>query len=82
MPPLAAGVAARVPWFYGWVIVGLGGLAGAVTMGLVQSYSVFLPPLQRGLGASRAMLSDLAHDWEKHHGQLMQWQRTLLAPAA
>ncbi len=57
MPPLAAGVAARVPWFYGWVIVGLGGLAGAVTMGLVQSYSVFLPPLQRGLGASRAMLS-------------------------
>ncbi len=30
--------------------------------------------------ASRGMLSDLAHDWEKHHGDLMQWQRKLLVP--
>jgi ribonuclease D len=30
--------------------------------------------------ASRGMLSDLAHDWEKHHGELMPWQRKLLAP--
>lgn len=50
-----AAIGARV--FYGWVIVGVGGLAGAVTMGLVQSFSVFLPPLQHGLGASRATLS-------------------------
>ena len=28
--------------------------------------------------ASRATLSDLAHNWEKHHGQLMNWQRELL----
>ncbi len=57
MPPLAAAVATRVPLFYGWVIVAVGGLAGAVTMGLVQSFSVFLAPLQDGLGASRATLS-------------------------
>ncbi len=30
--------------------------------------------------ASRAMLSDLAHDWEKHSPELMTWQRTLLSP--
>jgi ribonuclease D len=29
--------------------------------------------------ASRAMLSDLAHDWDKHQQELMNWQRTLLA---
>jgi MFS family permease len=57
MPPLAGAVAARVPFFYGWVIVAVGGLAGAVTMGLVQSFSIFLPPLQQDLGASRATLS-------------------------
>jgi ribonuclease D len=28
--------------------------------------------------ASRAMLSDLAYDWDKHAGQLMNWQRGLL----
>jgi ribonuclease D len=28
--------------------------------------------------ASRAMLSELAHDWDKHHGELMNWQRALL----
>ncbi len=28
--------------------------------------------------ASRGMLSDLAHDWDKHAGQLMSWQRELL----
>jgi ribonuclease D len=28
--------------------------------------------------ASRAMLSDLAHDWDKHASQLMNWQRGLL----
>ena len=28
--------------------------------------------------ASRAMLSDLAHDWEKHQSSLMNWQRELL----
>jgi ribonuclease D len=28
--------------------------------------------------ASRAMLSDLAHDWDKHVGELMRWQRDLL----
>lgn len=28
--------------------------------------------------ASRAMLSDLAHDWQKHSLDLMNWQRTLL----
>jgi ribonuclease D len=28
--------------------------------------------------ASRAMLSDLAHDWETHAPQLMNWQRELL----
>jgi ribonuclease D len=29
--------------------------------------------------ASRGMLSDLAHNWEKHHGELMSWQQVLLA---
>ena len=29
--------------------------------------------------ASRGMLSDLAHDWEKHLGELMKWQRALVA---
>lgn len=29
--------------------------------------------------ASRGMLSDLAHDWETHAGQLMNWQRELLS---
>jgi ribonuclease D len=29
--------------------------------------------------ASRATLSDLAHDWQKHEGELMKWQRELLA---
>ncbi len=57
MPPLAAAVAARVPVFYGWVIVAVGALAGAATMGVVQIFSVFLPPLQAELGASRATLS-------------------------
>jgi ribonuclease D len=28
--------------------------------------------------ASRGMLSDLAHDWDKHAGELMNWQRELL----
>ena len=28
--------------------------------------------------ASRAMLSDLAHDWDKHASELMTWQRDLL----
>ena len=28
--------------------------------------------------ASRGMLSGLAHDWDKHAGELMQWQRELL----
>jgi ribonuclease D len=28
--------------------------------------------------ASRGMLSDLAHDWDKHAGDLMAWQRDLL----
>ena len=28
--------------------------------------------------ASRGMLSDLAHDWDKHAGELMSWQRDLL----
>jgi ribonuclease D len=30
--------------------------------------------------ASRSMLSDLAHNWEKHQGELMAWQRELLKP--
>jgi ribonuclease D len=30
--------------------------------------------------ASRAALSDLAHDWNKHAGELMNWQRDLLSP--
>jgi hypothetical protein len=25
------------------------------------------------------MLSDLAYDWDKHHADLMNWQRALLA---
>lgn len=29
--------------------------------------------------ASRATLSDLAHNWEKHEGDLMDWQRQLLS---
>jgi ribonuclease D len=28
--------------------------------------------------ASRAVLSDLAHDWEKYENELMNWQRQLL----
>ena len=28
--------------------------------------------------ASRGMISDLAHDWDKHVGELMNWQRDLL----
>ncbi len=28
--------------------------------------------------ASRGMLSDLAHDWDKYAGELMHWQRELL----
>ena len=31
------------------------------------------------LVASRAMLSDLAHDWDKHSADLMSWQRELLS---
>ena len=31
--------------------------------------------------ASRAVLSDLAHDWDKHAGELMNWQRKLLSAA-
>jgi len=31
--------------------------------------------------ASRGMLSDLAYEWEKHVGDLMNWQRELLAEA-
>jgi ribonuclease D len=31
--------------------------------------------------ASRAMLSDLAHDWDRHAPGLMRWQRELLQPA-
>jgi ribonuclease D len=30
--------------------------------------------------ASRGTLSDLAHDWDKHAGELMNWQRDLLKP--
>jgi ribonuclease D len=30
--------------------------------------------------ASRAMLGDLARSWEKHSGELMDWQRALLKP--
>ena len=30
--------------------------------------------------ASRAMLSDLAHDWDQHASELMPWQRDLLKP--
>ena len=30
--------------------------------------------------ASRAVLSDLAYDWEKHAAELMNWQRDLLKP--
>jgi len=30
--------------------------------------------------ASRATLSDLAHDWDKHSTELMAWQRQLLVP--
>ena len=29
--------------------------------------------------ASRAALSDLAHDWEAHASELMLWQKELLA---
>jgi ribonuclease D len=29
--------------------------------------------------ASRSMLSDLAHDWDKHSAELMNWQRELLS---
>jgi hypothetical protein len=29
--------------------------------------------------ASRATLSDLAHNWEKHAPELMEWQRDLLS---
>jgi ribonuclease D len=30
--------------------------------------------------ASRSVLSDLAHNWEKHSPELMDWQRKLLQP--
>ena len=29
--------------------------------------------------ASRAVLSDLAHDWTRFEGELMKWQKELLA---
>jgi ribonuclease D len=32
--------------------------------------------------ASRAMLSDLAHNWDKHAAELMEWQRKLLLPSS
>ncbi len=32
--------------------------------------------------ASRAVLSDLAHDWDKNAGELMKWQRELLSGRA
>ncbi len=57
MPPLAASLAARVPVFYGWIIVAVGALAGAATMGVVQIFSIFLPSLEQDLGAGRATLS-------------------------
>jgi len=31
--------------------------------------------------ASRAVLSELAHDWDKHSSALMGWQRELLTLA-
>ena len=31
--------------------------------------------------ASRSVLSDLAHDWDKHSTELMNWQRRLLTPS-
>lgn len=57
LPPLAASIASRIPLFYGWVIVSVGALAGAATMGVVQVFAVFLPALERDLGAGRATLS-------------------------
>ncbi len=41
-----------------------------------QAHRLSLDPT---LIASRATLSDLAHNWEVHAGGLMQWQRELLA---
>jgi hypothetical protein len=41
----------------------------------VQAEALQIDPT---LIASRAVLSDLAHDYEKHRGELMAWQRALL----
>ncbi len=58
-PPALSGARAALGSrvFYGWVIVAVGALGGAATMGVVQAFSVFLPHLQEGLAASRATLS-------------------------
>lgn len=42
---------------YGWVIVALGGLMGCVAVGAMFSLAVFLDPLTRDTGWSRAAVS-------------------------
>jgi ribonuclease D len=44
----------------------------------VQAHALNIDPT---LIASRGTLSDLAHDWEKHSAELMNWQRELLTRA-
>lgn len=44
----------RLPWFYGWNIVGVGFLAQLFAVGLSSGiFSVFILPLERELGTSR-----------------------------
>jgi sugar phosphate permease len=60
--PGPAGTPARLPWqarlpfFYGWIIVGLGFFTAFFGIGLTWAASIFAVPMQDDLGWSRSMI--------------------------
>ncbi|HTZ37218.1 MAG TPA: hypothetical protein VMB84_14395, partial [Stellaceae bacterium] len=57
-PRLPALLAARLPFFYGWVVLGVLGFAGFARQGpAVSTLSVFVTPLIHDFGWSRTALS-------------------------
>src|SRR5437870_5822560 len=46
--------------FYGWVIVGVGGIVGGVGLGAIFALSVFMQPMSEAMGWSRAGISTAA----------------------
>jgi sugar phosphate permease len=47
---------ARLPFFYGWVIVGLGFVSACFGIGLTWAASIFAVPMQQDLGWSRSAI--------------------------